>query len=158
MMMGTERELVAQRAMLTCAACHKFDAFGLTYQSYDAIGRFSLYRQVVKDPKGKPVWANSPTPIDTSSVVPDSLGADLKGPLADVKALAQKLNSDGPSRRVAFCAARWLSKYALGADAEVLNSCALRTVWDSFQQTGSFTQLFRGLATSSGFVTRSPKK
>jgi hypothetical protein len=55
---------------------------------------------------------------------------------------------------VATCAARWLSRYALGTDADTLNSCALQTVWEQFYQSGSFTDLFRGLATSPGFVTR----
>ncbi len=154
MMMGTERELVAKRAELSCGACHKFDTFGLAFQSYDAIGRFSPNRQVVKDASGKPVWQATATPIDSSTVIPETVGPDLKGPLSGVADLAARLNSDGPNRRVATCAARWLTRYALGTDADTLNACDLQKVWDRFYKSGSFTDLFRGLATSPGFVTR----
>src|SRR5262249_50941058 len=89
-MTGTERELVAKRGMLSCGACHGgFDTIGLTYQPYDATGRFSLTQQVTKDANGVPSMTMVPS-IDTSGAIADRVGPDLKGPLTDVIALAQK--------------------------------------------------------------------
>jgi hypothetical protein len=156
MMMGTEREIAGQRAMLTCAACHaRFDPFGLTYQTYDAIGRFSTTQQVVKKPDGTFVRATLPS-IDTSSIIPESVGKDVAGPVANLQDVAQKLNSVGPNRRVAYCAGKKLATFAMGTDPSVINSCALKDVNERFYKSGSFLDFYRGLATSSGFITRNP--
>jgi hypothetical protein len=156
MMLGTERSLASQRAMLSCAACHgRFDPFGLTYQAYDAIGRFSTTQQVVKDDNGIFVRAMLPS-IDTSAVILDSVGPDLAGPVANVRDLTRKLASAGPDRRVAYCAARKLATFAMGTDPSILNSCALSDVKERFYKSGSFLDFYRGLATSTGFATRNP--
>jgi len=156
-MTGTERELAAQRAKLSCGACHgKIDAFGLTMQAYDAMGRYNANKQVVKDAAGAPVWQTFSTPIDTSATVPEGTGPDLVGPLANVNELAKKLNSDGPNKRVAYCAGRWLSKFTLGSDPGTLNSCELQKVKEHLYQTGSLREFYRGLATSPAFITRNP--
>jgi Protein of unknown function (DUF1592)/Protein of unknown function (DUF1588)/Protein of unknown function (DUF1595) len=158
MMMGTERELAQQRAKLSCGACHgKIDAFGLTLQAYDAMGRFNANKQVVKDPtSGAPVWKTFSTPIDTSATVPEGTGPDLVGTYANIVELAKRLNSDGPNKRVAYCAGRWLSKYSLGSDPGTLNSCELQKVKQKLYETGSLLEFYRSLATSPAFITRNP--
>jgi hypothetical protein len=155
-MMGTERELVAQRAALSCGACHgNFDTIGLTYQPYDATGRYSLTQQVMKDANG--VAKMTPvSSIDTSGAIGATVGPDLKGPLTDVIALAQKLSTDGPNKRVAYCAGKKLAIFALGTDPNALNSCELQQVKEKFYSTGSFVDFYRSLATSPGFVTHNP--
>jgi len=160
-MMGTERELVALRAKTApCLGCHaNFDPFGLTRLSYDSIGRFSPTQYVAVDNSVMPpkyVWASSATPVDTSATISSIVGSDLSGPVADTPALAAKLNADGPNKRVAYCAGRWLSHYAMGHDVNLGNSCALQTVKENFSKSGSFTQFYRDLVTSPGFVTRDP--
>jgi len=142
--------------MLSCGGCHgRFDPFGHTFQTYDAIGRFSTTQQVVKDATGKFVRQTVP-PIDTSSTISDSVGKDLAGPVSGVVELAQKINKMGPNRRVAYCAGRKLSLFSLGADPTQINSCALKDVKESFYKTGSFLDFYKALATSPGFATRNP--
>jgi hypothetical protein len=156
MMMGTERELVAKRAGLSCVACHGgFDPIGLVYQPYDAIGRYSLTRQVIKNAAGVPTMTDVSS-IDTSGAIDDRVGPDLKGPLTDVLALAAKINADGPNRRVAYCAGKKLAIFALGTDPNALNSCELQQVKEKLYATGSFIDFYRALATSPAFVTHNP--
>jgi hypothetical protein len=160
-MMGTERELVALRAKTApCNGCHaNFDPFGLTRLTYDSIGRYNPTKYVAVDNSVMPAknyWATSPTPIDSSATIAAALGSDLGGTLADAKALAAKLITESPSRRVAYCAAGWLSHYAMGHDSNMENSCALQAVKENFYKSGSFIQFYRDLVTSSGFVTRDP--
>jgi hypothetical protein len=155
-MTGTERELVGKRAMASCNACHGgFDPIGLTFQAYDAIGRYSLTRQVIKNAAGVPTMTDVPS-IDTSGAIDDRVGTDLKGPLADVLALAAKLNADGPNRRVAYCAGKKLAIFALGTDPNALNSCELQQVKEKLYTSGSFIEFYRTLANSPAFVTHNP--
>jgi hypothetical protein len=161
MMRGNERELVGLRAKTSpCMGCHSnFDGFGLTRYSYDTIGRYNPNKYVSVDPDAMPAkfsWVTSPTPLDNSATIPDAVGSDLKGPLADSLALAKLLNSDGVRRRVAYAAAKVLTIYAMGHDAGVENSCALQTVKENFYKSGSFKSFYRDLATSTGFVARDP--
>jgi hypothetical protein len=160
-MTGTERELAAKRAQTApCNGCHaNFDPFGLLRSRYDAIGRYSETRYVAVDMSVLPskyVWTTSPTPIDASATIVDAVGADLKGPLSDLLALAAKLNSDQVRRRVAFSGGKTLSTYVMGHDASVQNSCGLRDVKERFYQTGSFMSFFKDLVTSPGFQIRDP--
>jgi Protein of unknown function (DUF1592)/Protein of unknown function (DUF1595)/Protein of unknown function (DUF1588)/Protein of unknown function (DUF1585) len=160
-MFGNERQLSEQRAMVAlCRACHaNFDPFGLTRYRYDAIGRYDANKYVLEDRMAMPAtytWATSPTPLDASADVPDQVGHDLKGHVDGALDLAQRLNSDGPRRRVAYAAARRLTMYAMGHDATFENSCALQKVTEHFYQVGSFATFFRELVTSPGFATRDP--
>jgi len=155
-MTGTERELVGKREMMSCGACHGgFDRMGLTYQAYDAIGRYNQAQQVQKDANGTFVWVTTAS-IDETGAIPDRIGPDLKGPVDNLRALVAKFNSVGPDKRVAFCAAKSLAVYAMGTDPTNLNSCGLQQAKESFYQTGSFTGFYRALATSPGFFTRNP--
>jgi hypothetical protein len=158
-MHGTEREIAEQRAMTApCTGCHRYiDPYGVTMLGYDAIGRYSPNRYVVADTSVDPPvyrWVTIPTNVDTSAIVPDTVGVDLAGPLADVSALARQLASHGPDRRVAYCAGMWLSRYALGHDASLGNSCKLQSVKENFYRTGSFPQFYSDLVTSPAFALR----
>jgi hypothetical protein len=152
-MTGTEREKAAKRAMLSCGGCHSLiDPLGLVFERYDAIGRYNATLQVAPDPMepGKFVWTTSPTPIDTSAVAAPLLGMDLAGPIGDVGELARKLA--GAKKRVAYCAARHVGRYAVGYDPK--DSCTVRAAGDVFLQSESFQDLFKALATLPGFRTR----
>jgi hypothetical protein len=131
-MQGTERERAAQRARMSCGACHsRFDPLGLSTEGYDPIGR------------------DAPN-VDSSAII-TGMGPDLDGPVAGIGELAIKLKT---GRRVADCAAGALEKYALGYSPEVEQSCALRDVKNAFAKTGSFLDFFRALAVSPAFRSR----
>jgi hypothetical protein len=154
-MTGTEREKVAKRAAMSCGGCHGLtDPLGLVFERYDAIGRYSATAQVVPDPQGPGgySWITTPAPIDTSAVLSTFLGPDLAGPVANVTELAAKLAAS--KRRVAFCAARYVGQYSVGYDTK--DSCTVKSAGNVFEQSESFEDLFRALATSPGFVTRDP--
>lgn len=92
----TERERVAVRASLpTCTACHaQIDPLGLSFEHYDAIGRYVAERE------GEPV--------DASGTL---LGTDVDGPFADVVDLEARF---ARSNDVAACLGAQLMGYALG--------------------------------------------
>ena len=135
---ATERELAGFRAgHSVCGTCHHlFDPLGLSTEKYDPIGR---YRET--DAKG---------PIDSSATIKD-LGADLDGPIAGLPDLVARLKV---GRRVADCAATNLAVFVLGRTVQGDNSCALQRVGDKFAASGSFTDYYRAMLTSPGFITR----
>ena len=155
---GTERERANARAMkANCVACHqKFDPPGLTFERYDALGRYSETRQAVLDSMtGVTSWKTSAMPLDASAVLAeDGLGGSLAGPVDGLNALAAKLAA--ATERVGYCASRKLAEYALGYNPDAQRSCELEAVKQVFIKTGSFTELFRALALSPGFRTRNP--
>jgi hypothetical protein len=156
---GTERERANARAAKTaCAPCHqKFDPPGLTFERYDALGRYSETRQAVLDSMtGTTSWQTTATPVDASAVlIEDGNGGNLGGPVDGLNALAAKLAA-APAR-VGYCASRKLAEYSLGFNPDAENSCELRAVKDVFVETGSFQEFFRALALSPGFRTRNPR-
>jgi hypothetical protein len=153
---GTERERAAARAMKPgCLVCHqKLDPPGLTFERYDALGRYSASRQAVLDSdSGETSWQMGP--VDASAVlIDDGLGGNLAGPVDGLPALAARLAAAG--ERVGNCASRKLTEYALGFNPEAERSCELAAVKQAFVKTGSFIELFRALALSPGFRTRNP--
>jgi Protein of unknown function (DUF1592)/Protein of unknown function (DUF1588)/Protein of unknown function (DUF1595)/Protein of unknown function (DUF1585)/Protein of unknown function (DUF1587) len=153
-MSGTERELVDQRAKISCGACHaNFDPLGLTFERYDSIGRYNETKYVVRNPMTSTLsWATSPTPIDTSAVLPLALGPDMAGPVSGVAELAAKLKAN--PARVSDCAAGYIAQYSLGYDPNAQNSCAIQAVKQAFAQSGSFIDFFKALTTSPAFVAR----
>jgi hypothetical protein len=156
-MNGTEREKANMRAAAgACAPCHgNFDPLGLSFERYDAIGRYSETRQAVLDATtGMTTFRTTAMPIDASAVLSPGLGPDLAGPIADVNALAAKLSDD--SVRVGYCATRRLAEYSLGHNPDAENSCELKAVKLAFVKAGSFKEFFRALALSPGFRTRDP--
>jgi hypothetical protein len=158
-MSGRQRDKASERAKTSCSACHDLiDPIGLTFERYDAIGRYSETRYVYGDPLlGNALsWKTSSAPIDTSAVLDDKLGSEMKGPVDGVNGLAQKLL--GAKKRVAFCGARHLVEYSLGHDQSTASSCPLRSAQDTLDRTGSFVEMYRALVTSPGFLRRDPVK
>jgi hypothetical protein len=156
-MNGTEREKADMRAALpSCRPCHYgFDPLGLTFERYDALGRYSETRLAVLDSDtGVTSFRTTTTPIDSSSVLSEGLGPDLAGPVGGIDELAAKLADDGV--RVGFCATRRLAEYGLGHNPDAENSCELKAVRLAFVKSGSFSEFFRALALSPGFRTRDP--
>ncbi|HXI55519.1 MAG TPA: DUF1592 domain-containing protein [Polyangia bacterium] len=138
---ATERERASFRASRAdCAVCHvHFDPLGLLTERYDPIGRYHE-----KDASGQP--------IDQSSTI--SLGTNLDGPANGIGDLITRLQS---SRQFPDCAAGKLAAIAVGRTLRDDNACALQEVQDDFARTGSFTGLFRAIATSPAFTTRDGK-
>lgn len=155
-MTGTERERANSRAMKgSCAPCHqKFDPLGLTFERYDALGRYSETRQAVFDSNTSQTdWRMGP--VDASAeLLDDGRGDMLAGRVDGLNDLARRLA--GATERVGYCASRRLAEYGLGYNPDALNSCELKAVKQQFVKTGSFTEFFRALALSPGFRTRSP--
>jgi hypothetical protein len=136
---ATERELAGLRATNAagCGACHAlFDPLGLATEQYDPIGRFTP-----TDAKGQP--------IDASAML--RLGGDLNGNIAGLSDLVTKLQS---GRRLADCASRNMAPFVLGRSVVTDDSCALQTVKDTFATSGSFSDFYRAMLTSPGFLTR----
>ena len=157
-MIRRQRDQAAERARTACRACHAlFDPIGLTFERYDAIGRYSETKYVHGDPLlDDPSWETSPTPIDASAILEPRLGSDVAGPVNGVKELAKKLK--GAEKRVAFCAAKHLAESSLGYDPRGVVSCSLRNAQDDLHRTGSFTHMYRTLVASPGFRVRDPGK
>jgi hypothetical protein len=155
---GTERERAEARdAKAGCRPCHsRFDPPGLTFERYDALGRYTEDRQAVLDSKsGVTSWETTTMPIDASAeLADDGRGDGVAGPVDGLGGLAAKLAA--APVRVGNCASRRLSEYALGYNPAAENSCELKAVKDVLVSTGSFTQFFRALALSPGFRTRNP--
>ncbi|HEX3697037.1 MAG TPA: DUF1592 domain-containing protein [Polyangia bacterium] len=138
---ATEREKAQLRATAKegCGACHGlFDPLGLATEQYDPVGRYTP-----KDTSGQV--------IDASSTLAH-LGPDLDGPISGLPDLVNKLKM---GRRVSDCAVKNLSKPTIGRD-DLLNdnSCDLQKVKDKLAATGSFTDYYRAVFTSPGFLTR----
>ncbi|HEY2901912.1 MAG TPA: DUF1585 domain-containing protein, partial [Polyangia bacterium] len=79
------------------------------------------------------------------------LGHDIDGPISGLPELVNKLKT---GRRVADCAATNLAEFVLGRSVVDDNSCALQDAKNQFAASGSFTDYFRALLTSPGFLTR----
>jgi hypothetical protein len=155
---GTERERAQARAMkANCSPCHsKFDPLGLTFERYDALGRYNETRQAVLDSDtGVTSWQMTTTPIDASAELSDDgKGDGVSGRIDGLNELAARLAA--APERVGGCASRKLAEYALGYNPEAEHSCALEAVKEVLVKTGSFTEYFRALALSPGFRTRNP--
>jgi len=153
---GTERERADARSMnASCRPCHaRIDPPGLTFERYDALGRYNENRQAVLDSTtGVTSWKTSMTPIDASAVLNDDGRNDgVSGPVDGLGQLAAKLAA--APERVGNCASRRLAEYSLGHNPAAENSCELKAVREVLVTSGSFTEFFRALALSPGFRTR----
>jgi hypothetical protein len=155
---GTERERADARASkANCMPCHRrFDPPGLTFERYDALGRYGEDRQAVLDTQtGVTSWVSTPGGIDASAVLlDDGQGGNLAGPVDGLGELAARLAA--ANERVGYCVSRKLAEYSLGHNPDAENSCALKAVKQVLIKTGSFLEFFRALALSPGFRTRNP--
>jgi hypothetical protein len=127
------------------AGCHgRFDPFGLITMSYDGIGRYRTTDPSTTPPGG---------PIDdTATVLPGVLaGTTIPTMVSGADEVAQLLMQ---GRQVSDCAADTLATYMLEHSPDVEGSCGLQAVKDSFQASGSFSQLFASILTSPAFATR----
>jgi hypothetical protein len=137
---ATQRELATLRATNAagCGSCHGFfDPLGLSTENYDPIGRYTT-----TDDKGQTV--------DASATL-KNLGPDLDGPVTGLPDVVAKLKG---GRRAADCASRNMASIVLGRSITTDDSCALRDVKDHFASSGSFSDYFRAMLTSPGFLTR----
>jgi Protein of unknown function (DUF1592)/Protein of unknown function (DUF1588)/Protein of unknown function (DUF1595) len=143
---GSTRQQALTRDTTCGSSCHgRFDPFGLVTLSYDGIGRYRTTDPTTTPPGG---------PIDDTATV--SAGVLLGEPpnpvsLKGVDDLAQILIK---GRQASDSAADTLATYMLEHSPDVEGSCALQTVKDSFQKSGSFADLFVSILTSPAFVTR----
>jgi hypothetical protein len=136
---ATERERSNFRmSNAMCRGCHgTFDPFGLLTERYDAIGRYSEYDA-------------SHMLIDQSATI-NSGEPTLDGHADGLPDLVMRLKA---SPRFSDCAAGKLVSLAVGRIVTAENSCALERVRSQFAKSGSFTDLFRAVATSPAFLTR----
>lgn len=139
---ASEREKSNYRTTTApCNGCHLgFDAYGLTLDTYDIIGR---YRAM--DAQGRA--------IDPAVTLPAQIGGAMA---KDAVEMAQKLVESGAFSK---CMGTNLLNYALAdvsAGAATLDSCAVDEVQKSFATTDqSFAALVKAVATSTAFVNRS---
>jgi len=116
-----------------CSACHGlFDAFGLSTERYDPIGRYV------------------PT-IDSTATISSRLGPALAGPVTGLPDVIARLQQ---GRIVSDCAVANLGQMTLGRQIQNDTSCAVKAVKDKLAASGSFTDFYRALLTSPGFTTR----
>jgi hypothetical protein len=127
------------------AGCHgRFDPFGLITMSYDGIGRYRTTDPSTTPPGG---------PINDTAAVPEGVlaGTTTRTMLSGADEVAQLFIK---GRQVSDCAADTLATYMLEHSPDVEGSCSLQTVKDSFQASGSFSQLFASILASPAFATR----
>jgi hypothetical protein len=134
----TERQKAEERAAAPlCRGCHAaFDAYGVVLESYDAIGRYRTTLDGV--------------PVETSFDIA-GLGAGLDGRVSGVGDLSDRIRRSG---RLPECATRHMAAYALGRDFGSADRCSLGSAEKRFATSGSFVDLFRGVALAPGFSTR----
>jgi hypothetical protein len=135
----TRERLEQHRKDPACAACHAaFDGYGLTFEIYDAIGR---YRSTES---GKAV---------------DATGKGLPGGLTDVKDATELLPQLAQSKDVRDCLVKQWFRYAFGRVEGGPDNATLSTAGAAFAKNDYVTRdLLLGLATSRGFRYRALPK
>jgi hypothetical protein len=146
-MTGSTREQAIARGTTCGLGCHgRFDAFGLATLNYDGIGRFRT-----TDPTSSPPGG----PLDTSASVAAGVlegHSNMPAMLSGVADVAQLFAS---GRQVSDCAAVNLATYMIEHNPDDgQGTCELQAIKDRFKQSGSFTELFSAIITSSAFLTR----
>jgi hypothetical protein len=146
-MTGSTREQAISRGTTCGIGCHgRFDAFGLATLGYDGIGRFRT-----TDPTSTPPGG----PLDTSATVTAGVlegHADMPATISGVADVAQLFAS---GRQVSDCAAVNLATYMIEHNPDDgQGTCELQAIKDRFKESGSFTELFSAIITSSAFLTR----
>ncbi len=131
----TEREFAEYRASQgTCGACHgSFDGIGLSYEHYDALGRY-----VGTDQQGVPIDASGSIPLDGQQVS-----------FADVTELGQLLAA---SPQVASCMSQKMLGYAVGD--QVTAACAAPVTERTREGGGALRDLFHNITADAVFRTR----
>jgi hypothetical protein len=133
--------------------CHgHFDPFGLPTMSYDGIGRYRTTDPSTMPPNG---------PVDDSSNIPMGILSGVASnttvngiPYVHVNNVGDLAQLFLKGRQASDCAADILATDTLEHSPDVENSCQLQAVKDSFQKSGSFTDLFATIINSPAFLTR----
>ncbi len=123
----------------SCAECHaQIDPIGFGFENFDGIGARR------ETDNGKPVNSNG--------LVFDAKDAALNGTFQNVQQLTARLAA---SRQVSDCMSSHFFRYALGRVEDDMDSCALKTVQDTFVSSqGNFRQLQQAIVLSASFRTR----
>jgi len=135
----TRERLEQHRKDPACAACHAaFDGFGLTFEIYDAIGRYRTTEN------GKAI---------------DATGKDLPGGFTDVKNATELLPQLAQSKTVRDCLVKQWFRYAFGREEATPDAPTLAAAGTAFSKNDYVTRdLMLGLATSRGFRYRALPK
>lgn len=131
----TRERLEKHRTDPVCATCHAlFDPFGMTFEIYDAIGRYR-------------------TMEGTKTI--DATGQDLPGGFPDVKDATELLPLLAQSDAVRSCLTKQWFRYAFGRVEGARDEATLTAAHASFARGDFATRdLLLGLATSRGFRYR----
>lgn len=110
--------LAAHRTSPSCGACHQFiDPIGLTFENYDAVGRWHASEK-------------SGNPVDASGGLTNT---DVDGTLKDAIELSKKL---AQSAQVQKCVAVSWFRYANGRGDVAGDSCSIVDTADAFAKSG----------------------
>ena len=131
----TRQRFEAHESDPQCAGCHTLmDPIGLTFENYDAIGRFRA------DEGG--------IPIDASGEIKGA-STDLAGRFVGVRELGSKL---AQSRQVSDCVANQWFRFALGRMESMDDDCALAAIRQGFAASGGdIRQLLTAIVLSDAF-------
>jgi hypothetical protein len=135
----TRERLEEHRKNPACSACHAaFDGYGLTFEIYDAIGRYRTMES------GKAI---------------DASGKDLPGGFTDVKDATELLPQLAQSQAVRDCLVKQWYRYALGRVETDQDKPTLDAAGAAFAKNDFVTRdLLLGLAASRNFRYRSLPK
>jgi hypothetical protein len=135
----TRERLEEHRKNPACSACHAaFDGYGLTFEIYDAIGRYRTMES------GKAV---------------DATGKDLPGGFTDVKDATELLPQLAQSKDVRDCLVKQWFRYAFGRVESDQDNPTLALAGTAFAKNDFVTRdLLLGLATSRNFRYRALPK
>jgi hypothetical protein len=131
----TRERFAAHESDPVCAGCHTMmDPLGLSFENYDAIGRFRA--------------SEGGVPIDASGQI-NGAAADLAGPYVGVRELGAKL---AQSRQVSDCLANQWFRFALGRMESQDDGCALQAIRQGFASSGgNVRQLLTTIVLSDAF-------
>jgi uncharacterized protein DUF1592/uncharacterized protein DUF1588/uncharacterized protein DUF1595/uncharacterized protein DUF1587/uncharacterized protein DUF1585 len=131
----TRERLEKHRSDPACATCHAlFDPYGLTFEIYDAIGRYRATES------GKPI---------------DASGKGLPGGFADVKDATGLLPQLARSETVRTCLVKQWFRYAMGRVEGTQDDATLTAARAAFARADfGVRDLLVGLATTRGFRYR----
>jgi hypothetical protein len=135
----TRERLEQHRKNPACATCHAaFDVYGLTFEVYDAIGRYRTTES------GKAI---------------DATGKDLPGGFTDVKDATELLPQLAQSKAVRDCLVKQWFRYAFGRVEADQDGATLGAAGAAFAKNDYVTRdLLLGLASSRGFRYRALPK
>lgn len=124
-----------------CRGCHQFiDPPGFAFESYDAIGRFSLTEKTE---------SGTTAPVDTTGKL---IGTDVDGDFKDATELMSMLARSADAQS---CVVTQWFRYAHGRLDVAEDHCAIADLTRAFNASGGdFAALFAALATSDGFRHR----